>query len=133
MRWILRMAGEGRSRSLGRNGGGLRCGGVSWFRERERKRGNVPSLMTSRKASRSSGNFATGLQKFQLWPAQSSTVRARWWGVMVHATVLPRDLTRSTAARVVACSRTMRRLGKRAWRERRWGRKRGSALRMWVF
>lgn len=35
-----------------------------------------PLLMTSLKASRSSGYFATGLQKFQAWPAQSSTVNA---------------------------------------------------------
>jgi len=73
-----------------------------------------PLLMTSLRAFRSSGYFATGLQKFQAWPAQSSTVNAMWCAVMVQATVGPQALTASTAARVVACSSTIRSLGNRS-------------------
>ena len=53
--------------------------------------------------------------------------------MIVHPTVGPSDLTTSTAARVVACSRTIRRLGKVWWSLMRWGRKVGSAFRMCVF
>jgi len=52
--------------------------------------------------------------------------------VIVAATVGPRDLTASTAAAVVQCSRTMRSLGKRLCRSMRVGRKISSALRMVV-
>ena len=53
--------------------------------------------------------MATGLQKFKGWPAQSSTVRLRWWGVIVAATVGPRERTVERAEAVVQCSRIMRR------------------------
>lgn len=45
----------------------------------------------------------------------------------------PKDLTVSTAARVVACSRTIRSRGKWAWSFLRWGRKVGSAFITWMF
>lgn len=92
-----------------------------------------PSFTTSLKAWRSSGYFATGLQKFHDWPAQSSTVKARWWAVIVQATVGPHNLTASTAALVVACSSTMRSLGNVACSLKRCGRKEDSALRTWIF
>ena len=49
--------------------------------------------MTSLSACLSEGYFATGLQKLKGCPAQSSTIRVRWWGVMEHATVEPHFLT----------------------------------------
>lgn len=45
------------------------------------------------------------------------------------ATVGPQDRTASIAAAVVQCSRIMRNLGNRWWRERRVGRKEVSAVR----
>ena len=51
----------------------------------------------------------------------------------MHATVGPRDLTASTAALVVACSRTIRSRGKEEWSFLRWGKKLCSALMTWIF
>lgn len=78
---------------------------------------DLPSLITSRSALRSAHVLATGLQKCNGRPAQSSMIRSRWCGVMVHPTVSPHFFTASTAAAVVACSSTIRSLGKRACRE----------------
>ena len=69
------------SRRVGRRVGAQEEAGMTWSPviqtpERQTER-YAPSLMTSRSACLSSGYFATGLQKFHDWPAQSSTVSAR--------------------------------------------------------
>lgn len=58
-----------------------------------RKNRGWPCLITSCSAWRSRGNLATGLQKLWQHPAQSSTTSFKWWTVIVHPTVSPKDLT----------------------------------------
>lgn len=133
-RWTCGLRGEVPSRNRGRIEDGLQVRAESAFMTPIGETLKViPSRITSLKASRSSGYFATGLQKLCDWPAQSSTVRSRWCAVMVHATVSPRLLTASMAARVVACSRTMRRRGNALCRATRCGKNLGSALRTQMF
>lgn len=112
--------------------------------------------MTSRRAARSEGYLATGLQKWNGWPAQSSTTSVKWWAVMLQATVSPHFLTcynprigqdrvsnldgsiapregkvgrtASTAAAVVACSSTILSFGKALWILNRCVRNVSSAL-----
>lgn len=53
----------------------------------------LPSETTLRRAERSLGYLATGLQKLWFLPPQSSTIRSRWWTVTVAATVSPSSST----------------------------------------
>lgn len=88
---------------------------------------NFPLLVTAAliKAALSLGHFATGLlfypfsirqtrhldwtnyQKQNGSSAHSSTVKKRWWIVMVPTTLAPHSSTASIASLVVQCSRTI--------------------------
>jgi hypothetical protein len=58
-----------------------------------RKNLGLPDEMAERRAARSRGSLATGLQKWKGWPATSSIVSERWCAVMVQATLAGREAT----------------------------------------
>ncbi|KAH3668138.1 hypothetical protein OGAPHI_001892 [Ogataea philodendri] len=99
-----------------------------------------PEVAAAMSALLSSGSLATGLQKLIGLPAQSSTIRYRWWAVMDATTFGCSPCLRSlfiswiasTAALVVQCSRTILSFGKSACNLNSAGRNSGSALRTWI-